>query len=153
MVKYAGSPPGTINTTDFLDGTLSVDDLTTGAARKIMLIPIADLAGGADLGEFAVAKLDVAGTVLSASILCGSGNDAGIDAGNTSVHTLKNGAGGTTIVTKTYSNTVTWPNANTEDDLGTIANASISANGIITYTVTNGATANLPAYTLVIEYE
>ena len=69
------------------------------------------------------------------------------------MHLINNGAGGSAIVTKTYNNTTTWPNANTEDDLGTLANADVSANGILTYTVTNGATADLPAYTLVIEYE
>lgn len=155
MVKYAGAISGVVNTTDILDGTVSVDDLTTGAARKVLLIPIADLGAGADLAEFAVAKFDVAVTVLAAGVLGGSGSPAGIDDANTSVHTLKNGAGGSTIVTKTYNTGTAFAAANTEDDFGAVANASIPANGIITYTVLNagGEAADLQAYTLVIEYE
>jgi hypothetical protein len=78
------------------------------------------------------------------------GAPAGVDDGNTVVIAVKDDAGNT-IVTKTYD-AGTQPPTNDFGDLGTIAYASCEAEEHLTLTVTQGATANMPAFYLVIEW-
>lgn len=153
MAKYIGSHPGTINTTDVLDGTLSVDDATTALATKSQVFNIENLGGGADIAERTLWVSPAGITITSISVLNQEGTAAGIDAGNTLVYTIRNGLAGSTIVTETFDNVTTWPNANVEQSLGTLGNTTVAAGTVITYQITQGATANAPAHYLIVEYE
>jgi hypothetical protein len=122
-------------------------DKIDGAASQQSLIAIEDLAADADIANRPVFAAPTAMTLESAALIA-QGAFAGIDAGNTMVVTLKDGAGNT-IVTKTYNN-VTVPTNSGVNDLGTLdaTQKILTANELVTLSITNGATANPPAMLL-----
>lgn len=121
------------------------------ASDQVVNVPVEDLAAGADIAARPVAALPTAMTLVSASLLA-QGAFAGIDAGNTMVVDIKDGAGNT-IITKTYNN-VTVPVANAANDLGTpdATQKLLTANEVVTMSITNGATANPPAMVLQLTF-
>ena len=124
-------------------------ELATSATKEgVMQYTVEDLAVGADITARPIMSRAYAYTFSKATILT-EGTPAGIDDANTCVVALKNGAG-STIVTKTY-NTATQPPTSDYGDLGTLSITSIVAGDIITLTVTQGATANLPPFSIILE--
>ena len=117
-------------------------------AEGSMQYQIEDLAVGVDITDRPIFSRAYAYEFTKASIIT-EGTPAGIDDSNTCVITLKNGAG-TTIVTKTY-NTATQPPTSDSADLGALSVTSVAAYDIVTLTVTQGATANLPPFSIVLE--
>ena len=110
---------------------------------------LANLAAGSDLA--ATVLLSPAEAVLITGVyITPDGSVAGVDASNTSVWTVANGA--TTIIAKTFTDEVVFPADNAQESLGTLAVPVIAAGGRVELTVTNGAAADLPAVLVTIEY-
>ena len=81
------------------------------------------------------------------------GAPAGIDNSNTCVIAVKDDAGNT-IVTKTY-NTATQPPSSDYEDLGALdgTHKVLTAAEHLTLSVTQGATADMPAFVLILVWE
>lgn len=124
-------------------------ELTDSWAKDgVMKYQVENLAAGSDITTRPIFTRAYDWTFSKASILT-QGTPAGIDNANTVVLTLKNGAG-STIVAKTY-NTATQPPTNDANDLGALSITEIDALDIVTLTVTCGATANMPLFSIVLE--
>lgn len=87
---------------------------------------------------------------LSGITIISQGTAAGIDAGNTCVVALTNDSDA--VVSKTYNNTVPFPDAGASASLGTLTNTTIAAGSVLKLSVTNGTTANPPMFGLQIAY-
>lgn len=88
---------------------------------------------------------------VNAVFLLSKGAPAGIDNSNTVVLTLKDDSGNT-LLAKTY-NAGAQPPTNDAEDLSSLLNSSyteLSAGDHLTLTVTQGTTANMPAFALSI---
>lgn len=118
-------------------------------AKERIQYPLADLAAGADLAATIIAAL-ASPVLITGVTITPDGSAAGVDGSNTSVWALTDGTN--TIVTKTYDNVTVFPADNVQESLGAIAFGAIAAGGRLELAVTNGATANLPAVTVEIEY-
>lgn len=130
---------------------LVVRDIDAGKIQ-LTLIPIADLAAGADLADvpifcspFGCELIDI-GILTTAAVV-------DVDDGNTVVITVAN-ENDDTIVTVTYDADPGPPDTNYES-LGALAAAYkyLAAEEFITLTVTQGATADLPAFYVVIVHK
>jgi len=110
---------------------------------------VSDLAAGADLSNVPIFVNSEAVTIESIGILT-QGAPAGVDDSNTVVIAVKDDAANT-VVSKTY-NAATQPPSSDYEDLGTLSNESLNAGEHLTLSVTQGATANMPAFILVIKY-
>lgn len=111
----------------------------------VLSLPVSNLAAGADLADVPVFVVPAGYklTVLAASLIS-QGTAAGIDDSNTCVIALEEGANG--IATKTYDADPAFPASGVADSLGAITNPTLTAGEILTYSVTNGATADPPAF-------
>lgn len=118
---------------------------------EVVLIPIEDLAAGADIAARPVYVNPLAGTLISIGILA-QGSYAGVDAGNTMVVAITDAAANS-IVSKTFDN-VTVPTNSGFDDLGTldVTHKILTASEIVKVAITNGATANPPGLFLVLRF-
>ena len=112
------------------------------ANQVILNYTAADLEAGADLTAQTIGTAGFAGTIVAAKVIS-LGVAAGVDAANTSVFAIKKGT--TTLATKTFNNTVAFPASGAVASL-TIAEAAVGADDVLTLSVTNGATADLPAF-------
>ena len=110
---------------------------------------VEDLGAGADISNRPIFVDPKAVTINSIGILT-EGAPAGVDDANTSVIEIKDDAANA-VASKTY-NTGTQPPSSDYEDLGTITNGSLNAGEHLTLSETNGATANLPAHQIIIEY-
>ena len=126
---------------------------TTVRSTKVQLATyhVEDLAAGADISARPIFVSPTACTLVSIGILT-EGAPAGIADAATSVWTLADDAANT-IVTKTY-NTGTQPPTSDYADLGALSatHKILLAGEHVLLTITNGAAADLPALTIVIEY-
>ena len=111
---------------------------------------VEDLAANADIAARAVASFDHDAWIVGARVVNQATAATGVDDSNTSVHTLKISTD--TVVTETFDSTTTFPAANTARDLGAVANNHAAAGSELTYTVTNGTTADLGPYILEVDY-
>jgi hypothetical protein len=121
------------------------------ANRFITHIPVENLAAGANIATRAVFSVPTGLTLTLDSIdILPQGDDAGIDAGNTCVIAVANGANA--IVTKTYDGTTgkVFPDDATVGNLGALSAAykALAAGAVVKLSVTNGATADPPAFLL-----
>lgn len=114
-------------------------------------IAIEDLAADADIAAREIFVHPTAIELLSVGILA-QGASAGIDAANTCVIEITDDATNS-IVSKTYNNVTTFPD-NDYDDLGALdgTHKILAAGEHLEINVTNGATANPPAFLVIIEY-
>lgn len=113
-------------------------------------IAVEDLAADADITTRPIFTVPSNAFTISSIGILTHGAPAGVDDSNTVVITIKDDAGNT-IVSKTY-NTSTQPPDSDFEDLGTIAYASCDAAEHLTLTITQGTTANMPAFDIVIEW-
>ena len=116
---------------------------------RVEHVRIEDLSAGSDISNRPIFVNPKAVTLNSIGILT-EGAPAGIDDSNTVVIAIKDDAANS-IVSKTY-NTGTQPPDTDYEDLGTLLNQSLSAGEHVTLSVTQGTTANMPAFSIVIEY-
>lgn len=123
--------------------------------KKSYFIPIVALAAGVDAADIPIMRCPFSAELISINIIP-QGDDAGIDASNTSVWLFEKGS--TALGTKTYDNAaengVAFPNKGTVDTIplsGTIANLRLAEGDVITYSITNATTAATPASIVEIE--
>jgi hypothetical protein len=112
-------------------------------------VRIEDLAAGSDIADRPIFANPKAVTINSIGILT-EGAPAGVDNSNTAVILIEDDASNQ-IVGKTY-NTATQPPTSDYEDLGTVTNGSLAAAEHVLFSITNGATANMPAFTIIIEW-
>jgi len=128
------------------------DDLIA-AEKQVVLIAVEDLAAGVDIASRPVfvtsqwKKIEI----LAIGQLS-QGAPAGIDDANTCVVAITDDASNQ-IVSKTYNTSVAFP-TNDYEDLGALnSNNKVIVSGEhLLLNVTNGATADTPAFQLVIEF-
>lgn len=132
-----------------LNGAAFAQLQTLGA--RVDMIHIEDLAAGADIAARAEWAAPAGGATITKIGIVPKGASAGIDNSNTAVVAVADAAANS-IVSKTYDTATQPPAASTYADLGTLTNATLTANEVVTVAVTQGATANLPAFLLVVEW-
>lgn len=139
-----------------LDGTLVTStaadiNTLTGVASQFIVYQVIDLAAGADVTSTGLFVCPTGFTFTISSIdIISQGTAAGIDDSNTCVISVLNGTNA--IVTKTYNAATTFPADGVSSNLGALdeTHKVITAGQIIKYTITNGATADSPAFILQI---
>jgi len=119
--------------------------------EQIALVRVEDLAAGADISARPVFVHPRPVTLVSIGILT-EGAPAGVDDDNTAVIALADDAANE-IVSKTY-NTAAQPPDTDYEDLGELdaTHKVLAAGEHVTLSVTQGATADLPALSLVLRY-
>lgn len=124
-------------------------DFTAAPRRQRAQHLVADGAAGADLTGvviFAPGR-DV---IIHDVYLTPDGTGVGVDDSNTSVWNVTDGSN--TVVTKTYDSSTPFPADGEQDALGPAAFGYLAAGGRLELSITNGATANLPACLVTVEY-
>jgi hypothetical protein len=123
--------------------------LNAAHAEQIVILPIADLAAGVDISAIPLFVHPRANTLQSIGILT-HGAPAGVDDANTAVILVADDAAHA-IVTKTY-NAGAQPPTSDYADLGALdgTHKILTAGEHLLLSVTQGATANMPAFDLVL---
>ena len=138
----------------FDDGIWTLGKLDASARMHILPVQIDSLSAGVDLTDHSllVVPADHAITLTKASIIS-NGTAAGIDDSNTCVILLEDSSSNA-IVTKTFDSDPAFPAKGTEVDLGTLDNTHkvLAAGEKLYLSVTNGTTANPPAFLLQLTY-
>lgn len=113
-----------------------------GAATQTIIYTASDLAAGADLTDTPIGASVGDGTITAVTVIS-LGAAAGIDDSNTSEFVLE--VGTTSKATKTFNSSTAFPASGTATTL-TVASDTISAGDVLLLSVTNGTTADLPAF-------
>lgn len=125
----------------------------TAADTRVLYYQPEALVAGADLAlrYFFQVPSGMKATIVKASVIS-QGAAVGIDDSNTVVLTINNGSNA--IVTKTYNSTVTFPLTRESGDLGALSSTYkvLTAGSFLGFTVTQGATADLPLFAFQVEY-
>jgi hypothetical protein len=122
----------------------SAGTVTVVSDTDVITYQVEDLAAGADIAARPLFVVPVGFTFeITAAQIIAQGASAGIDDANTSVVDITVGAD--TVVTKTYNTGSQPPASGAAASLGALANTALAAGDIIALSVTNGATADLPA--------
>ncbi|KKN33969.1 hypothetical protein LCGC14_0798510 [marine sediment metagenome] len=116
---------------------------------KQPLVQVEDLAANADITNRPIFVSPQAVTINSIGILT-EGAPAGVDDANTVVILVEDDASNA-LVSKTYDTSPQPPSSDYED-LGSISNASLVAGEHLMLSVTQGAAADMPAFSIIIEY-
>lgn len=114
-----------------------------------VMIEVVNLAAGADISGLPV-FVAAQGMVLTSCHLLTKGTPTGIDNSNTAVITVKD-SGGNTVVTKTF-NTGTQPPTEDSEDWSSLLDddyTTLVEGDVLYLDVTQGPTANLPAFSIV----
>ena len=119
-------------------------------AIKTVTHAVENLGAGADIAARAIHGFDADAWIVSTRIVNQATSAAGIDAGNTCVVALACTAGA--VASKTFTNAVVFPAANTANDLGTITNPHCPKNDVVTVAVTQGATADAGPFLVEVDY-
>lgn len=124
--------------------------------KRSVFIPIAALSAGTSAADMPLFRCPCSLEVIGVNIIA-QGDDVGVDASNTSAWLVE--CGSTALASKTYDNVaedgVAFPNKGVVDPLtlsATLANRRRAEGDVITYSITNGATAATPAAIIEIEY-
>jgi len=119
----------------------------TGVASQFIVYQVEDLAANGDISARPLFVCPAGFTFTLSSInIIAQGSAAGIDDTNTCVVAALNGTN--TIVTKTYNASVAFPTDGTAGNLGTLhaTYKVLEAGDILKFSITNGSTANPPAF-------
>jgi hypothetical protein len=121
-------------------------DGADGNPDQALIITVEGLAAGVDIADRSVYVVPTgySATVLSALVLS-QGTPADIDDSNTCVVSLDNGSDN--VATVTFDDTTAFPADGATEDL-TLDVAALAAGDVVKLSVTNGATANPPAFTV-----
>jgi hypothetical protein len=137
----------------FADGIFTLAKLAATAKTHILSYQVEDLGAGTDIADRVIFEapsgIDV--TLVSAKIIP-QGNAAGIDDSNKCVIKLSDGTN--TIVEATYDASPAFPAAAAATSLGTLdaTYKALAAGEKLYLSVTNGTTANPPAFMLQVVY-
>lgn len=140
-----------IGKNDILKSVLQISPTTETEKEVVIQLAVEDLAANADITERGFFRVPAAmnGLVIQDVWIVSRAAPAGIDASNTCVVTVtKVGTGN--IASETFDATPAFPAANVAADLGTITNGTLSTGDILGIVVTNGTTADPPAFDVVI---
>lgn len=132
--------------------TIEANNVGHAMKKGYIRAVVAALEAGVDVADFPIGRIPCTAEIIGAYILP-QGDDSGIDGSNTSAWLIK--VGSTTIASKTYSNTVAFPNAGVASVLTlttTLANRLRVEDEVLTVSVTNGSTAATPAAIVEVEY-
>ena len=136
---------------DFVSSGVGIIRIDPGRKLvKTVIQLVEDLAAGADIAARAIHGFDADAWIVSARVVNQATTATGIDAGNTCVVALAVTAGA--VASKTYTNTVVFPAANTQDSLGTVTNHHVPKGDVMTLAVTQGATANAGPFLVEVDY-
>jgi hypothetical protein len=113
-----------------------------GKYLQTLMYTSADLAAGADLTDVPFGVTIKNGEILGIVVIS-TGAAAGIDDANTSVFSVDNGAD--TVASFTFNTANVFPAAGAAQEL-TLDETAVSAGDVLTLSVTNGATADLPIF-------
>lgn len=119
--------------------------------KRSWFIPIAALTAGSDAADIPLMRCPCALEIVNISIVP-QGDDAGIDADNTSAWLFE--VGSTALIsTETYTAANAFPDKGVVDafTLAAVANRKRAEGDVITYSITNGTTAATPACIAEIE--
>lgn len=123
----------------------------TGVASQFIVYQVTNLEANGDITSTGLFVCPTGFTFTISSIdIISQGTAAGIDDSNTCVISVLNGTNA--IVAKTYNTATTFPADGTSGNLGALdeTHKVITAGQIIKFTVTNGTTADPPAFILQI---
>jgi len=154
MVNFKSGSIVTLAGTNNVSGTLKIGGTTVSpTAAQLNAAPVRII-------SYEVEDLDANGNIanrpifycpagykmtISDILLLSQGTVAGVDAGNTVVIALSNGANA--IASKTFNNTVTFPAIATVTNLGTLSTyKAIAAGEVIKLSITCGTSADLPGF-------
>lgn len=154
MVNFKSGSIVTVAGTMNVSGTLKIGGTTisptavqlNASPTRIISYEVEDLEANADIANRPIFYCP-AGYKLTISdiLLLSQGTVAGVDAGNTAVIALSNGANA--IASKTFNNTVTFPAIATVTNLGTLSTyKAIAAGEVIKLSITCGTSADLPGF-------
>jgi len=139
----------------FADGIWTLAKLAAEARTHILSVQVEDLAAGVDIADRVVFEVPAgfAAKIKSATLIS-QGTPAGVDDSNKCTVLLED-ASSNALVTKDFDADPAFPAAGTSVSLGTIDTDydDLAAGGKILLSVTNGTTANPPAFVLQIVYE
>lgn len=113
-----------------------------GKYLQTLMYTSADLAAGADLTDVPFGVTIKNGEILGIVVIS-TGAAAGINDANTSVFSVDNGAD--TVASFTFNTANVFPAAGAAQEL-TLDETAVSAGDVLTLSVTNGATADLPIF-------
>ena len=118
---------------------------------QMVHVPVEDLSAGSDIATRPVLVAATAIELVAIGVLS-QGTPAGVDDSNTAVIAIADDAANT-IITKTYDTSNAFP-TNDYEDLGVLDSTHkiLDEGEHITLSVTNGATADLPSFIVVVEY-
>jgi hypothetical protein len=125
--------------------TLSPDSVLL---KGLQMYRVENLAAGSDIVDRPIYGT-ILGATLSRLAILTEGAPSGVDDSNTVVVAVKNSAG-STVATKTYNASVQPPSSDLES-LGALAITTLGAGDHLTLSVTCGATANMPAFSIIVE--
>lgn len=154
MVNFKSGSIVTLAGTNNVSGTLKIGGTTVSptaaqlnaAPTRIISYEVEDLEANADIANRPIFYCP-AGYKMTISdiLLLSQGTVAGVDAENTAVIALANGANA--IGSKTFNNTVTFPAIATVTNLGTLSTyKAIAAGEVIKLSITCGTSADLPGF-------
>lgn len=135
-----------------ISGGKIIENAQSRGAR-VTVINVENLAAGADFSARAEFAAPAEGAEISKIGIVPQGASAGIDDANTAVLAIADGAGNA-IVTRTFNTGTQPPAANVYASLGALdaTNKILTANEVVTLAATQGATADLPAFLLIVEW-
>ena len=122
--------------------SVSAEDGANGNDVQTFVYTAENPAAGADLSDIPIGVAVGAGTISKVSIIS-LGAAAGVDDANSSVFALKVGA--TSKANKSFNTAVAFPASGAAADM-TITSAAVVEDDVLLLSVTNGATADLPAF-------
>lgn len=151
-MSYDGEGNSYVGTViDFVSAGLVIVRLDVGGQRvKTITHAVEDLAANADIAARAIHAFTAAAWVVSARVVNQADAAAGIDASNTCTVTIKNGA--STVVVEVFDDVTTFPAANAQQTLGTVANQRAAKGDELTLTVLNGTNADPGPFLVEIDY-
>lgn len=152
-VTAAKLAPDAVETEKIKDENVTLDKLAPTAKTHILSYQVEDLAAGADIADRVIfeAPEDIDVTLVSAKIIP-QGTAAGIDDSNKCVIKLTDGTN--TIVEAEFDSSPAFPDDGVATSLGSLDEThKVLVEGEKLYlSVTNGSTANPPAFMLQVVY-
>lgn len=113
--------------------------------KKTIEYKVEDLAAGADIADIPFFVVPTGYTFVVTEVeIISQGTPADIDDSNTCVVLVEEGSD--QVVAETFDTTTAFPAAGTKHAMGTVTNGSRVAGDVLTISVTNGATADPPAF-------
>lgn len=142
-----------VETAKIKDNNVTLAKLAATAKTHILSYQVEDLSAGTDIADRAIFEAPAGLSVTLASVvIISQGTAAGIDGSNTCVIKLSNGTN--TIIEYTMDGDPAFPAAGSSASLGTLdeTHKVLAAGEKLVLSVTNGSTANPPAFMLQIVY-